>query len=97
MVLVELSIEGRDLALAKRVIERLIDHLRRDPQPRSCLAIDHKRGGQSGRLLVGGYIAQLWQLFQLLDKALRPPVQFVRIRIFESVLKLSPAHTVFHR
>jgi hypothetical protein len=84
MVLVELRIKGRNLALAKRVIERPDrSSAERSPAEEAVWRSITSEGGQAGRLLIGCYIAQLWQLFQLLDKALRPSVQFVRIRIFE--------------
>ena len=38
VILVELREHGRHLALAERVVERVVDQLRRDAEPRSGVA-----------------------------------------------------------
>ena len=41
-VLVQLREHGRDLALAEGVVERVVDRLRRDAEPRRRIAVDHQ-------------------------------------------------------
>ena len=72
VVLIQLRIHRVDLALAKGVVQRVVDGGRRDAQPRSGDAVDHQRDGKPARLLIGGHILQLRQLLQLRDKAVGP-------------------------
>ena len=51
-VQVQLREDDRDLPLAERVVERVVDHLRRDAQPRRRVAVDRQRHLQARRLLV---------------------------------------------
>jgi hypothetical protein len=45
--------------LPEGVIERVVDRLRRDPEARSCGAIDYQRLGLAVQLLVGHHVGQL--------------------------------------
>ena len=92
VILVQLRENGRDLALAERVVQSIVDHLRRDAEPRRCVAINHQTNLQPAVLLVAGDVAQFRRGLQLFDKAWRPETQFRGVRIFEAVLKLGAAH-----
>ena len=52
VVLVELREHRRDLPLAEGVVERVVDHLRRDAQARGGVAVDHQ-GWPRGRRSAG--------------------------------------------
>ena len=43
VILIQLCEQGRDLALAESIVERVVDHLGRDAQPGSGIAIDDQR------------------------------------------------------
>ncbi len=47
MVLVELGEDGRDLALAEGVVERVVDDLGGDAQARGGVAVDGERGSEA--------------------------------------------------
>ncbi len=47
-----------DLPLTERVIQRVVDHLRLDAEPRGSVAIDHECRGGAAVLLVAGHVAQ---------------------------------------
>src|SRR6266481_9598282 len=64
VILVELREDGRDLALSKSVIERVINGLRQNAKTRGRIAINHQIGLQAAVLLVAGYITQLRQSAQ---------------------------------
>ena len=51
-VLVQLGEDGGDLPLAEGVVERVVDHLRRDPEPRRRVAIDRERQLETAVLLI---------------------------------------------
>ena len=51
VMLIEPLVEGRDLALPKSIIQRVIDRRRRNTQSRRRVAVDHHRGLQPAGLL----------------------------------------------
>ena len=58
-VLVGCAIDGRDLALAERVVKRLVDQRRGQTELLGLLAIDDHVDMRRGDLLVGGDLLQL--------------------------------------
>ena len=46
VVLIELLVHGGDLALAERIIERVVDRRRADAQARRCVAVDDQRASR---------------------------------------------------
>ena len=96
MVLVQLSVERRYQPLPERIVERVVDHLRRDPQPGRGVPIDPERDSQASVLLVAGNIAELRQGLELLHQPRRPCLELRGIGVFDGVLKLCPAHTILH-
>ena len=93
-ILVRLREDRRDLALAKGVIQRIVDRLRADAEARRRIAVDDQARLQAQILVVAGDIAELRQCLQLLHKARRPEAQLLRIGIFEAVLILRAADAV---
>ena len=72
VVLVELRIEGVDLALAEGVVERVVDGGGRDAEARRGDAVDHPaETALAPGLLVGGHVFQLGQLLKLPQQTCR--------------------------
>jgi len=59
VVLVELGEDGRDLALAEGVVERVVDGLGQDGQARGEVAVDDQRGHEAAVLLIARHVAKL--------------------------------------
>ena len=57
-VLVRLPVDGGDLPLAERIVERVVDHLHRDAEPAGLLAVDVDEGAQAAFLRLGRHVAQ---------------------------------------
>src|SRR5262245_47354576 len=93
-ILVRLREYGRDLALAKGVIQHIIDRLYTDAEAGRCIAVDDQARLQAQVLVVAGDIMQLRQLLQLLHKAWCPEAQLFGIGRFETVLILRTADTI---
>jgi len=93
--MVRLREYGRDLALAKGVIQHIIDRLYTDAEAGHRIAVDDQARLQAQVLVVAGDITQLRQLLQLLHKARGPEAQLFEIGIFETVLILRTADTIF--
>ena len=79
-----------DLALAGRIVERIVDELRLNPVARGHVAIDAEGQRRAGVLLVGRDVAQLGQGFQLVEDPRRPGAQFVEVGVLQRVLELRP-------
>ncbi len=95
-VLIQLREHDRDLALAEGVVQHVVDHLRRDTQPRRRVPVDHHAGLQPLEQLVAGHVAQLRQALELAHELWSPFGQFLRVGIFETVLILRAADACFH-
>ena len=61
VILIRLRKERRDLSLAKRVIERVVNHLRRDAESRSGYAVDDECSSRASVLLVRRHVPQFRQ------------------------------------
>ena len=88
MVAVELGEILRDLALAERVVQRVVDQLRLDAVARGGVAIDLQLQRGALGLLVGRDVAQLGQRLHLGQDLRRPFVQLVEIGILQRELEL---------
>ena len=88
MVAVELGEILRDLALAERVVQRVVDQLRLDAEARGGIAVDRQRQRRALGLLVGGDVAQLGQRLQLVEDLRRPVVQLGEIGVLQRVFEL---------
>ena len=79
----------RDVVLAERVIERVVDDLRLDSETRRGVAIDGDGQLRRGILRVGRDVGQLRQRLELGQQARRPGAQLALIRVLQDVLKLA--------
>ena len=101
-VLVERVVNGRDLALAESIVQRGIDHARRDAEARGGVAVDDERRLQPAVLLIGADVGDLGQTRERLpDWRLPSPQVFELVRLQrELVLRLALASAdadVLHR
>ncbi len=78
-VQVELGEDGRHLALAEGVVERVVDGLQADAQARRRVAIDGERHLEARRLLIAGHVAELGEVGHRLEH-LRAPTARARRR-----------------
>lgn len=97
MVLIDLGIHRVDLPLAEGIIESVINRGGRYAKSRGRDPVNHQRYSQPSRLLIGGDIFQLRQLIQPADESVGPVIEFIGVRVFESVLILRPAHPIVDR
>ena len=74
VILVQLRVHRVNLALAKGIVERVVDRGRGNPQTGSCCAIYNQRYGKAAQLLIGSHIFKLRQSFNLATK--RPDHRF---------------------
>ena len=81
-------------ALAKRVVQGVVDGRRGDAQAARRGAIDFHVGFQSLVLQVTGHVGQLRQLVQPRHQLRNPHIQFGWVGILQRELILSPAHPV---
>src|SRR5260370_19826502 len=79
MVLVELGEQSRDLSLAEGVVERVVDHLRGNPEPRGGYPIDHQRGPQGLVLLIVRHAPKLGERPYPVGELRGPGGELVRI------------------
>ena len=90
-VLVELGEDGRDLALAEGVVERVVNGLGEHVQARGPLAVHLDADLQAAGLLVGGDIRQLRPVAQHVQQLGRPFRQFRHVGVGQRVLVLGAA------
>ncbi len=90
MIAVELREILRHLALAERVIERVVDQLRLDAVARGGVAVDLQLQRGALGLLVGGDVAQFGQRLHLRQDLWRPFVQLGQIGVLQRELELRP-------
>ncbi len=83
-ILVQLGKDRRNLALAKGVVERVVNRLGQNAKARRRIAVDGEVGIQSAVKLVGRDIAQLRLLFQFLQKARRPLRKLIAVGILDA-------------
>ena len=95
-VLVQLGENRRHLALAVGVVQGVVDHLRRDPQPRGRGPVDGHHDLQPLVLEVAAHVTELRQLLERRHQLVGPFVQFLGIGVLQAVLVLGPAHPVLH-
>src|ERR1700728_2699272 len=83
VILIQLSEESRDLALAEGVIESLINARCGDAYAHGGLAIDIEAGAETVSLEVARDIGQVWKIFQPVDEACGVTRKLIRIGIFD--------------
>jgi hypothetical protein len=100
--LIALGVDDRHLPLAERVVERVVDLVDRQAQPRRRRAIDHEICLEAAVLLVRIYVGQFRQSRQLVGDLWRPDVELGKRIVLQRVLipgvRLAPADpNVLHR
>ena len=88
VIAVELRKILRHLALAERIIQRVVDQLRLDAVARGGVAVDLQLQRGAVGLLVGGDVAQLRQGLHLGQDLWRPFVQLGQIGVLQRELEL---------
>jgi hypothetical protein len=91
LVLSARGVDRRDLALAERVVERLVDQCGVEAEPVRGVAVDIDRHGRRGVLLVGGDVLQLRQFAHLGLEDRRPMIELLIVGIGQRVLILRSA------
>jgi hypothetical protein len=95
-VLVQLREHGGDLPLAEGIVECIGDELRRDTHAGGGIAIDLHQRRQPLIQLIAADIPQLRPYLQALQQFRSPAIQFLRIGVFQRILKLGAADAIFH-
>ncbi len=91
VVLIDLREDGRHLALAERIVERVVDQLGRDPELAGALTVDDHRGARRGAFQVAGDVAQSRQLAQFAQDVRNRAGQLAEIGVLQGVLELRGA------
>ena len=102
VVLVGGAVNSRHLALAKGVVQGLVNRRHADPEPRRCVAVDRHIGRKAVVLLVGIEVFELRQFMQRRQHLGHPHVEAALVVGSQRVLvlrgALAPAHgDVLHR
>ena len=90
-ILVELREDGRDLPLAERVVERIVNRLRQDVETRCFFAVHVHADLQAVLLLVAGNISEFRYGAQFCQKPCRPLGELGAVGILQRVLILGAA------
>ena len=85
------GVDCRDLALAERVIQGLVDQRGRNPHSRRRVAVDLDRDVRRGNLLVRGDIFELGHLLHLTLENWRPVIELIDVGVGQRVLIKGPA------
>ncbi len=96
-VLARLREDGRDEALAERVVERVVDRRRRDAEPPRGVAVDLHVRLQALVLQVGRHLGQRGLVLQPLDDPGHPLRELVRVRVLDAELVLRARHARLDR
>ena len=86
VILVQVLVEGRHLALAEAVVERIVDVARGDAEPGRGLAVDGEEGLDAPVLLVGVDVDQLRLPFHLVCQPRRPQAEIGEVVALQRVL-----------
>ena len=97
MILIELRVQGTDLALSERVIQRRVNLVRGNVHTRGSGPVNDEILGEPSGLLISGNVCQLRLLPELVNHSCGPGIEFRLIGIFKRVLELVPAGTIVNR
>src|SRR5215468_9596726 len=97
VILIELCVDRRDLALAESVVEGVVDIGRKNAETRGGVTVDDDVKQQAASETVVCHISQLRKILEALLKLWNPGVEFFRVNIFKTVLKLRSTDAVFNR
>src|ERR1041385_3612272 len=92
MMLIEPLVQRRNLALAKGVVENVVDRCWRNSKTGSSIAIDDDSRLQALGLLARIHILQAAILFQLVEQEVGPVTQLIEIAGLQRILELGAAH-----
>ena len=90
-ILVALRVDGRNLPLREGVVERVVDVLDVDAEPRRGLPVDLDGGLQAALLAIGRYVGEPRDLAQALDHLGHPVIEHVEFGAPERELVLRSA------
>jgi hypothetical protein len=89
--------ERRDLPLAKRTVERVVDVRHGHAEPARRVAVDLQERLQAAILQVARHVGQLRQILQARDEQRNPFVEQFLVRRRERELILRAAHAILDR
>ena len=93
-VLTGLGVDGADLALAKSVIQGIVDSADADAQTRRGVTVDVQKHLQATVLQVAGHVGQFRLLAQRLDQTRRPGFQQLAVGRLQGELELGTADAI---
>jgi len=96
VILVELGKDCGDLALAKGIVERVVNVGRKNAEARSGVAVDGERSEQALVQLVAGDVAEFGERFQLVDEARSPVSELLGIKRLRGCTGIACADAVFN-
>ena len=79
-ILVALGVQRRNLPLRKRIVQRIVDVLNLDAEPRRRVAVDLDVGLQAALFAVGGDVDDAGQPADAFLHARHPFLQFLEVR-----------------
>jgi len=88
---VELGEILRDLALTEGVVERVVDCLSGNPEPRGLVAVDRDLELRRVRQEIGSHIHDLRQRLHLDEQPVRPIGQLGDVRVLQRILERGAA------
>ena len=97
MILVQLREQGRDLALAEAIVQRVVDILCRNAETRSGRAVIAQGRLASLGLLIASDVGELRQLLESREEFRHITAEFLRARILQTVLVLRAADDILDR
>src|SRR5215469_5713082 len=94
-ILVELGVDGGDLALAEGVVESVVDGGGQNAQAGRGVAVDNQRSEKALVELVTGNVADHGNVAEFVHKARHPVGELLGVGILQAVLKFRAADAVF--
>src|SRR5262249_34472291 len=91
MVLIQLRIHGGDLALAKGIVERIVDGRGADTEAGGSGTINDQGGFEAAVLLIGEEVRQEWERAHLGQDARCPFIEFADVIALQGILVLRGA------
>ena len=90
MVLILLRIDGRNLALPKGIVKRVVNCLRKHPKAASLVAVDNHVGGEAACLLIARDVVKQPRRTQFFEQPQCPLGQLHWVRVDHNILVLRP-------
>ncbi len=96
MVLIQLRVHGGDLALAKGIIERIVEHRGVDAEACRCITVDGQRGFEAAVLLITVDVSQYRQRAHFAQDAGGPFIELADVIALQGELVLRTAQASSH-